>query len=54
VAFPTFPTVGIKALSERFYGAGTAKYDQIPCLARPCHHRKSPVAGCNAGDDKRH
>ena len=23
---------------ERFYGAGAAKYDQIPGLARPCHH----------------
>jgi putative SOS response-associated peptidase YedK len=23
---------------ERFYGAGAAKYDQIPGLARPCDH----------------
>ena len=27
-----------QSIVERFYGAGAAKYDQIPGLARPCDH----------------
>src|SRR5205085_12058620 len=27
-----------QSIVERFYGAAAAKYDQIPGLARPCHH----------------
>src|ERR1700680_416242 len=27
-----------RANSNSFYGDGAAKYDQIPGLARPCHH----------------
>ena len=40
MAFPTFPTVGstIKTLSSGSTAPGAAKYDQIPGLARPCHH----------------
>jgi hypothetical protein len=34
-----------QSIVERFYGAGAAKYDQIPGLARPRHHLENFSSG---------